>query len=283
MERWQAWMRAHVSRTPKPTPIDSPLPRLKPKPCVILFDVYGTLLAPLHGDLEEPLRRRRAQESFLKTALNFGFSENTGLIWADNFYRAVAEEHEHGRALGIAHPEVLVEDIWKKLLLAAPDALIPTSNPMDLAMYRELVANPVSPYEGVAEMIRALHRQGYVLGLASNAQFYTRPILEYILEISLHAVFDARWTFFSYELGFAKPDPHFFRLIATRARCLGLDPKAVLMVGNDPVNDMEAAHLHGLQTLLFLPGSPASPRELPWAGPSIHRFDALVRALLKNA
>lgn len=283
MERWQVWMQAHVSRTPKPTPKDSPLPRFNPKPRVILFDVYGTLLTTLHGDLEEQLRRHRAQESFLKTALFFGFSELTGLMWAENFHRVLAEEHEHGRALGIAHPEVLVEEIWKKLIVKAPDAPILTPNPADLAMYRELVANPVSAYEGAAEMIKTLHRQGYVLGLASNAQFYTRPILEYILEISLHAVFDARWTFFSYELGFAKPNPHFFRLIAARARCLGLHPKAVLMVGNDPVNDMEAAQLHGLQTLLFLPGSCASPRELLWAGPSIRRFDALVRALLKNA
>lgn len=279
MERWRAWMEAHVSRIPIPTPKSGPVPHFHPKPQVILFDVYGTLVAARYGDLEEQMRRNLAQESFMKTARFFGFSEKSGFLWADLFCRAVMEEHEHARAIGISRPEILVEEIWKKLMHSVPEAPNPEPHPMDVAMYRELVANPVAPYEGVAEMLKALRRRGYLLGLASNAQFYTRAILEYILESPLDAVFDARWTFFSYELGFAKPDPHFFRIIATRARRFSLEPQAVLMVGNDPFNDMEAATVHGLQAVLFLPVTAASPQSSRWGGPCLHRFDTLVQAL----
>lgn len=279
MKRWRAWLKAHVSQTPHPTPECGPVPRFHPKPRVILFDVYGTLLAARHGDLEDQVRHRLAQESFVKTALHFGYSERTGILWAEKFYQAIAKEHEQARALGIARPEVLVENIWKTLLQNVPDPPHPAPHPMDVAMYRELVANPVAPFEGAAETLKALRRRGHVLGLASNAQFYTRPILEYVLNAPLHAVFDARWMFFSYELGFAKPDPHFFRLISTRARRFGLDPKVVLMVGNDPAYDMEAAQIHGLQTVLFMPGLSASSQESPWDGHRLVRLDALVQAL----
>ncbi|MEJ5349097.1 MAG: HAD family hydrolase [Desulfosoma sp.] len=268
-----------MSRIPIPTPKSGPVPHFHPKPQVILFDVYGTLVAARYGDLEEQMRRNLAQESFMKTARFFGFSEKSGFLWADLFCRAVMEEHEHARAIGISRPEILVEEIWKKLMHSVPEAPNPEPHPMDVAMYRELVANPVAPYEGVAEMLKALRRRGYLLGLASNAQFYTRAILEYILESPLDAVFDARWTFFSYELGFAKPDPHFFRIIATRARRFSLEPQAVLMVGNDPFNDMEAATVHGLQAVLFLPVTAASPQSSRWGGPCLHRFDTLVQAL----
>ncbi|ROQ93606.1 HAD family hydrolase [Desulfosoma caldarium] len=282
MKRWRAWLKAHVSQTPYPTPECGSVPHFDPTPRVILFDVYGTLLAARHGDLEDQVRRRLAQESFVKTALFFGYSEEVGNTWAENFYQAIAKEHEHGRSLGISRPEVLVEHIWKTLLENVADPPDPPPHPMDVAMYRELVANPVSPFEGAVETLRTLHGQGFLLGLASNAQFYTRPILEYALGTPLHAVFDERWTFFSYELGFAKPDPHFFRLIATRARRFGLDPEVVLMVGNDPVNDMEAAQIHGLQTVLFMPGVTAHLQDFPWNGPRTMRFDALVQALGKE-
>lgn len=280
MERWRAWLHAHVSRTPKPTPVFSAVPDVAPKPRVILFDVYGTLLAAHHGDLEHQLRHRLAQKSFVQTARFFGFSEDAGRKWAEGFYRAAAEEHERCRALGISRPEVLVESIWKDLLHSVPNAPTPSPDPLDVAMYRELVANPVSPFEGVIETLEALHRANYLLGLASNAQFYTGPILEYVLDAPLNAVFDPQWTFFSYELGFAKPDPHFFRLVATRARRSGLNPESVLMVGNDPVNDVEAAHIHGLQAVLFAPGASVSPHGARPSTPQIHRFDALVQALV---
>lgn len=280
MEQWRAWLDAHVSRTPKPTAVSSAVPNVAPKPRIILFDVYGTLLAAHHGDLEQQLRHRLAQKSFVKTARFFGFSEDVGLQWAEGFYRAVAEEHERCRALGISRPEVLVESIWKELLLSVPNAPTPSPDPRNVAMYRELVANPVSPFEGVIETLETLRREGYLLGLASNAQFYTGPILEYVLDAALNAVFDPQWTFFSYELGFAKPDPHFFRLVATRARRSGLNPEDVLMVGNDPVNDVEAAHIHGLQAVLFSPKASGSPHGAQSSKPQIHRLDALVQALV---
>ncbi len=282
MDRWREWLEAHVSRTPVPTGQPGPVPRLDPKPRVILFDVYGTLLAARYGDLEAQGWDRPPEESFVKTARFFGFSEETGRKWAEGFFRAVSEEHERCRALGIRRAEVLVERIWEELLRSAPDPPDAVPDPVDAALYRELTANPVAPFEGAAEALAALRRDGYRLGLASNAQFYTLPVLDYALGGGapfLEATFDPDWLFFSFELGFAKPDPHFFRLIVTRARRCGLKPEDVLMVGNDPVNDIEAARLHGLQAVLFAPGGTARSSEAVGSAPRIGRFDALVQAV----
>ncbi|MEJ5364622.1 MAG: HAD family hydrolase [Desulfosoma sp.] len=316
MERWRDWLSAHVSRKPAPTAEAGSVPRLDPKPRVVLFDIYGTLLAARHGDLEAQVRNRPAEESFVETARFFGFSEEDGLAWAEGFFRAVKEEHERCRAMGIGRAEVLVERIWEELLRSVPDPPPTLPDPLDAALYRELKANPVSPYEGAAEALAALHREGYLLGVASNAQFYTVPILEYALggegrlfpgaeplgpaegegetaaltwekplsegasETAPEALFHPDWIFFSFHLGFAKPDPHFFRLVATRARRCGWNPEEVLVVGNDPVNDMEAARLHGIQAVLFSPAPTATPLGASWSGPSVHRFDALVQALI---
>uniref|UniRef100_A0A831ZU34 HAD family hydrolase n=1 Tax=Desulfacinum infernum TaxID=35837 RepID=A0A831ZU34_9BACT len=302
MDRWQDWLAAHVSRTPVSTAETASVPRLDPKPRVVLFDVYGTLLAARHGDLEAQGRSRLAEESFVETARFFGFSEESGRAWAKAFFQAVADEQERCRSLGIQRAEVLVERIWEELLQSVPDPPNPLPDPMDAAFYRELQANPVAPFEGAAEALAALRREGYLVGVASNAQFYTVPILEYalggegrffpeaeaigradetgVLGTDVGAVFHPQWIFFSFQLGFAKPDPHFFRLVATRARRCGWRPEEVLLVGNDPVNDMEAARLHGIQAVLFTPSSTASSLRASWSGPQVHRFDALVQALI---
>lgn len=280
MERWREWLEAHVTRTPKPTGGSGVVPHFDPKPRVVLFDVYGTLLAAKHGDLEHQMRQRLSEESFAETARRFGFSQRAARIWADGFFRAVAEEHERCRTIGIQRPEVLVERIWEDLLRSVPDPPATLPDPLDTAIYRELVANPVCPFQGAGDMLCTLRRHGCALGLASNAQFYTRPILEYIFEAALDDLFDPEWTFFSFELGFAKPDPYFFRLVVTRARRRGLNPEALLVVGNDPVNDMEAARNQGLQAVLFTPGLAASSPNTHWPGPRIDSFDALVQALV---
>lgn len=316
MERWREWLAAHVSRTPAPAAETAAVPRLDPKPKVILFDVYGTLLAARHGDLEAQVRNRLAEESFVETARFFGFSEESGRSWAEGFFQAVSSEQERCRVLGIHRAEVLVERIWEELLANVPDPPQPLPDPLDVALYRELQANPVAPFEGAAQALAALRREGYILGLASNAQFYTVPILDYALgdyesfspeaegapfqdrsdqtpvwprqepfgaagaAPALEAFFHPDWIFFSFHLGFAKPDPHFFRLVATRARRCGWHPQEVLMVGNDPVNDMEAARLHGIQGVLFTPGLKGSTLGTSWSGPHVHRFDALVQALM---
>jgi putative hydrolase of the HAD superfamily len=269
-----------LSLLPDPEPVPAgpvlTVPDVGSRIQVVLFDVYGTLVASKLGDLDQQLRRERERESFVDTARHFGFSDEVGLRWADRFYRDVEEDHEGCRRLGIQRGEVLVEVIWARLLEEAGGPP-PGVTAHDAALYRELAANPVAAFSGTSKTLLELKQRGFRLGLVSNAQFYTIPILERRLGIPLQQVFDSGWTFLSYRLGFAKPDPHFFRLVKTTALRKGYTPDAVLVVGNDPTNDVEASELHGLKAVLFAPGhrSEASGR------PVIQNLEVLPDALAR--
>ena len=54
-----------------------------------------------------------------------------------------------------------------------------------LAMEHEQAVNPVTAMPGAAETLRELSSRGVMLGLVSNAQFYTVPVLEACLGGSL--------------------------------------------------------------------------------------------------
>ncbi len=278
MTRWRSWFEKFLDAPPVPTPPDKEGLRLKTRPRVILFDVYGTLLAPKLGDLEAQVKARRGRESFLETARHFGFPERVGEHWAEAFYREIEREHEVCRNLGISRAEVVIEKIWERLLAeTVPEGSRP--DPRDVAVYRECRANPVAAYQGAGPLLKTLRDRGIAVGLASNAQFYTLPVLEYCLGLDGADVFDPDWVFLSYELGFAKPDPHFFRLAKIQALRKGLAPAQVLMVGNDPVNDVDAARVHGLEAVLFVPGCPAEWRDRVEGSPRMQNFESLRNAV----
>ena len=141
------------------------------------------------------------------------------------------------------------------------------------------MANPVRPFFGAAEALLKLKRSGIKLGLASNSQFYTLPILGKVLNIRPKEFFNAELTFLSFHLGFSKPSPYFFRLIRTRAYYLGLKPEEVLVVGNDCENDVWPAKAHGLQALLFW-GNAQSVRlgGTIGKGPMVTNYETLLNA-----
>ncbi|MBW1981008.1 MAG: HAD family hydrolase [Deltaproteobacteria bacterium] len=224
--------------------------RMAPRPRAVLFDVYGTLVCSVLGDLDDQRRQSTSEDSFVQTANRFGFSRETGRLWHQLFFEAIAAEHEDMRQKGIGHAEVLVDRIWEAMITrAGGDPAV--NRPRTLAAYREMIANPVRPFAGVAETLRRLRSMGLRLGIVSNSQFYTMPILARALGIACEELFEAPFVFLSYRLGFAKPEPHFFRLVRTTLLAHGIGPEETLVVGNDEENDIQAAQIHGFQTVLF--------------------------------
>ncbi len=95
----------------------------------------------------------------------------------------------------------------------------------------------------IPALIQALQQSGKRWGIASN---FDRRLHE-LCRDSLPGI-DAAWVFISSELGVRKPSPRFFELVAER---LDVAPRDLLMIGDDPVNDMWGARQAGWNAILL--------------------------------
>jgi putative hydrolase of the HAD superfamily len=278
MAEWLSILQEFQVDAPAPTKPKGVVPTLEPNPKAILFDVYGTLVCSQVGDLDDQVRLASGEESFIATAKRFGFSEEIGIKWHKWFFETIRAEHREEAKKGIAPAEVQVDRIWAEMLIRVGGDLT-VSPPRMVAAYRELMANPVQPFSGAAEAMFKLRRKGIMLGLASSSQFYTLPILGKVLGIKPEEFFEAELTFLSFNLGFSKPSPYFFRFVRTRAFNLGFRPEEVLVVGNDCENDILPAKAHGLQALLFW-GNAQSVRKggITRKGPMVTNYEDLLKA-----
>lgn len=182
----------------------------------MLFDIYGTLLV-----------------------------SNAGSIHPDPLLReAIARAHA---ASAHPFPEVDIREIHAELR--------PELSPSEieaLAMEQECQLNPVAPMPGAVETLQSLKAAGVPIGLVSNAQFYTVPVLEKALGASLSDLgIDSGLCRFSYLMKRAKPDPVLFEGARNVLARRGVRARTVLYVGNDVRNDIDPARKIGFQTALF--------------------------------
>ncbi|SFN10381.1 HAD family hydrolase [Thermodesulforhabdus norvegica] len=255
-----------------------------PVPRAVLFDVYDTLVRSTIGDLEEQRRRKSDSSSFVDTALRFGFNSEIGARWHTLFFDYIEEEHSRCRRLGIMRAEVLVERIWDRILKeTVPERSRFEEDARKIGLYRELKANPVAHFEGVLELWSFLNREKILVGLVTNAQYYTLPVLSWVLNVNLADYLTPQIVICSYALGYAKPDPYFFRYVETQIRRLGLESRHVWVVGNDPENDMAAAKPYGFTTVLFTgSSSDAKSADADASAGSFFDLKKLIQRFLKG-
>jgi putative hydrolase of the HAD superfamily len=196
---------------------------------VVLFDAVGTLFWPdppvatayrLAGaqfgcPLTEEIVRARFREAFCRE-----FAQRTGPI-------SEATERERWSAVVAAvFPEAtdsrpLFEHLWQHFA--------------DPAHWR-LAAS-------AKECLQALLARGFTPGIASNFDGRLRGICRaHDLPIA------ERQLFTSSELGFAKPQPEFYHRVTERLQCR---PEAILLVGDDRLNDYDAPRAAGWQARLL--------------------------------
>lgn len=200
---------------PQPTGL---APRLVPLPGIraVLLDIYGTLLVSSSGEIHPDPRLRAAIE----------------LAHASSPH---------------PFPEVDIREIHASLHPELAAAEIET-----LAMEHERRSNPVAAMPAAVDTLRLLGGTGIELGLISNAQFYTVPILEACLGVSLTELrIDPSLCRFSYREKRAKPDPVLFTTVREVLAMREISAAAVLYVGNDVRNDIEPARSAGFRTALF--------------------------------
>jgi putative hydrolase of the HAD superfamily len=239
-----------------------------------IFDLYGTLFvsgageigaaneAPAPGILPEPntagFRETRAaapgrpKMPETRTAIRSP-AEDPALVSMKRYFRdAVTAFHEKAKAAGRAFPEVRVEEIW-----AGYDGPVPESWGQGLsarkrAVLYELALNPVYPMPGAGETIGRLKGSGLVLGIISNAQFFS-PLLfnAFFGKSPVDMGFDPRLLVWSFEEREAKPSARLFEKAVTRLKELGIGPGETVYTGNDMKNDIVPAAAAGFVTALF--------------------------------
>ena len=102
--------------------IDTELADLS-KAKVVLWDIYGTLLATRAGDLESSLKAPEEMlAAFSRTAGRFGFeqgvpdSEDISQWLRKHYLGQIERVHREKKSKGIACPEVRIEEIWEKII-----------------------------------------------------------------------------------------------------------------------------------------------------------------------
>jgi putative hydrolase of the HAD superfamily len=212
----------------------------------ILFDIYGTLFISGSGDIGVA-RENMPSAAKLETLLDeYGISRPAETLLAD-YYQHIDDEHGVLRQKGVDVPEVNIEDIWRRVL-----AIDEPEHVKNFAAEFEMIVNPVFPMPHLAKVLAALKARSMVIGLISNAQFYTPYLFRWFLDADLAELgFDENLILFSFQVGHAKPSPVLFETAVGNLMDQDIAPSATLYVGNDMLNDIYAAHNCGFQTALF--------------------------------
>ncbi|NND95983.1 MAG: HAD family hydrolase [Pirellulaceae bacterium] len=221
----------------------------------IVFDVYGTLVVSGSGDVGS------ADEKDTGQMMGEAFA-------AVGWFPPVLEVPEYGKRLRVAieqsnesrrgadcpKPEVDIVDAWRLMLsdVGLVDFANDTRRVVQLACEYEARANPTWPMPGAVDLLQRLTQSKRPLGIVSNAQVFTVPLVEDLCGESLvESGFDLDLCVFSNRYRQAKPGPRLFDVLRDGLRRRGISPHEAVYVGNDMLNDVWAASQAGLQTAWF--------------------------------
>ena len=252
-------LRRHACElAPQPTGMESQLRPLRGLGAV-LFDLYGTLF--ISGIGEVGTVAEGASQAAVEAALEAMGVAPAGSLEgvAEQMQGRVRAVHaEITRRHGIDHPEVQMPEIWSDVLAElARRGMLDSADVGRIdcerfAVEYEARANPCWPMPGILRCLAALREQGLLLGIVSNAQFYTPLLFPALLGRSAEACgFEPHLQFYSYRHGQAKPGPALFALAARALAERGVGAAGTLYVGNDMLNDVGAASRLGFRTALF--------------------------------
>lgn len=226
----------------------------------IIFDIYGTLIISDSGDVGTAKGSSKS-ENFLNALLKAGITimdPDAGEKGLGYLYNQIQLSHINSKKNGIEYPEVLINQIWEIVIsrLKTDDLIrVETTEETSLlaATYFECLNNPVWPMPGLVEILRNLQKENIVLGIISNAQFYTPLLFPAITGFTLEELgFNSKLIQFSYKNKEAKPSLLMFKSVLMELKSKhNIDPRNTLYVGNDMLNDIYSARRTGMKTALF--------------------------------
>jgi putative hydrolase of the HAD superfamily len=208
----------------------------------VIFDIYGTLLEVGPPPTDAAARWEHLWRETFGTAPRLTLARFT--VACDEI---IAREHALARARWIPFPEICWPAVAAETLREL-HGLSATARDEFLFQQARLWHTTRMTAEAAAAL-RWLQERSCRLGIASNAQAYTRRELHeglasHGLEMDL---FEPSLCFWSYEHGFSKPDPHVFQILSARLAMHGIPTAEVLMIGDRVTHDIVPAKAHGCQ------------------------------------
>ncbi len=212
----------------------------------VLFDLYGTLFISGSGDIGIARKESQKTEKLEQLLLKFKIDKKPQTLLND-FFSAIEIKHEELKKKGVDFPEVEIDHIWMRVL--ENDNLDMVRN---FAVEFELIVNPVYPMPHLKEMLSACKESNIMMGIISNAQFFTPYLFYWFLDSDLKGLgFDPDLILFSYRLGYAKPSKFAFKIASEKLEDMGIPTNSALYLGNDMLNDIYPAKKTGFKTALF--------------------------------
>lgn len=171
------------------------------------------------------------------------------------YQQEILRVHAKQKQAGIDYPEVDIVEIWRTVarsVIALPDDAISNLDVKCLAIEYEARTNPVWPMPFAIDCIDRLGSANLMLGIISNAQFYTPLLFPALMQRTLKELaFSPEMQYYSYRYGMAKPGEFLYRQALAGLEEKGIKPSEMLYVGNDMLNDIMPAARVGFQTALF--------------------------------
>lgn len=212
----------------------------------VVFDIYGTIMVSAAGDIS---LAGQSPTDAAGTVLGQLGLEGDVIAFHQSYHEAVKRFSERRREDGLEFPEIEIREVWADVL-AEHGGDPGVAEAAGIAY--ECAANPVWPMPGLENCLADLRAGGMVLGIVSNAQFYTRELFPALCGQTLEELgFDPELMVFSYELREGKPSRELYRRLAAALSGKGIEPGEILYVGNDRLKDVWPAQLEGFRTALF--------------------------------
>jgi putative hydrolase of the HAD superfamily len=212
----------------------------------VLFDIYGTLFISGSGDISLA-NQNSPQLAEIKILLAKYEIQKTPRVLLDELRGAIKARHKELQDKGVDFPEIQIDRIWQQVLQSDNQDSI-----RQFAAEFELISNPVYPMPDIADLLTTCRQQGILMGIISNAQFYTPYLFNWFLESDPQGLgFSPDLVFYSYIFEMAKPSAILFKMAAEKLKAKKIQPSSTLYIGNDMLNDIYPAKTAGFQTALF--------------------------------
>ncbi len=221
----------------------------------VVFDIYGTMMISAAGDICQAGEGASPEKGIAKALLEAGAGTVEPSVALNRYRDLIRLALEEQLA---EFPEMEIREVWETLL--AEIGINPKLAPYACVAY-ECVTNPVWPMPGLTDCLERIRSRGRILGVVSNAQFYTPLIFPALTEKTLEEHgFDSRSMIFSHHFKEGKPSPKLYNILLSRMAERNIHPSEILYVGNDRLKDVWPAGLLGIRTVLFA----GDQRSLRW-------------------